>query len=199
MKFKSIYFLFLSIVLFSCKDNSIELKIEQEKEAKKAEVIFNSINNAWSFKPKTLDANTQNTVNNWNEWNNFLKEINQKPKGRISEFQKKAKILSKKAEELNNNIPKKYNLPQIKSRLLVLTTKLKELELFINLSHINEKKIILLIPEINQEIQSLQLQMQEIVKREQIPSEIGEPDRIKMLDTTRLAPSTLIKNQVNLE
>jgi hypothetical protein len=199
MKFKSIYFFLFSLLFFSCQDNSKELKIEQEKEAKKADAIFKTINKAWVFNTNPLDNSTQNVVNNWSEWNNFLREIKQKPKATIGAFQKKSKTLSKKAEDLNLNIPYKFNLPQVKSRILVLTTKLKELELFINLNQIQEKKVVAIIPEINQEIVALQLQMQEVMRREQIPTEIGEPDRIRMRDTTRLVPNDINENQKKVE
>jgi hypothetical protein len=199
MKFKSIYFFLFSLLFFSCQDNSKELKIEQEKEAKKADAIFKTINKAWVFNTNPLDNSTQNVVNNWSEWNNFLREIKQKPKATIGAFQKKSKTLSKKAEDLNLNIPYKFNLPQVKSRILVLTTKLKELELFINLNQIQGKKVVAIIPEINQEIVALQLQMQEVMRREQIPTEIGEPDRIRMRDTTRLVPNDINENQKKVE
>ena len=50
---------------------------------------------------------------------------------------------------------------------------------------IPDQKIVKLIPEINQEIQSLQFQFAEIDKKSQIKIEDGEADMIRMLDTTR--------------
>jgi hypothetical protein len=199
MKLKTVYIFLFSIITLSCQDNSKELKLEQLKEEKKTDAIFKIINKAWVFKTNPLDPMTQNNVNNWSEWNNFLSEINQKPRASIGAFQKKSKVLSKNAEDLNVNIPYKFNLPQVKSRISVLTTKLKQLELFISLKQIQEKKVIALIPEINTEIVALQMQMQEIMRREQIPSEIGEPDRIKMRDTTRLVPNNINENLGKVE
>ena len=42
-------------------------------------------------------------------------------------------------------------------------------------------------------VASLQLQFEEIVRKDKIPMEQGESDMIKMLDTTRAIPSTPIK------
>lgn len=189
MKFKIIYFLALFFFMFSCKDNTVELKLEQAKEAKKKEVIFDKINKGWVFNTPNLESITQSKVNQWIEWRAFLTEINQKPKSTIGAFQKKAATLSKKVTELNNNIPVDFNKPQVKSRIAVLTTKVKSMDLFINLNQIPDQKVVQLIKEINVEILSLQSQMEEIVKRSLIPREAGEPDFIKMKDTTRAIPT----------
>ena len=189
MKFKIIYFLASIIVLVSCKDNTVELKLEQVKEAKKKEVIFDNINKGWVFTTPNLESQTQSKVNRWIEWRAFLTEVNQKPKSTIGAFQKKAKALSKKVTELNNNIPSEFNKPQVKSRIAVLTTKVKSMDLFIHLNQIPDQKVIQLIKDINVEILSLQMQMEEIVRRSLIPREEGEPDFIRMKDTTRAIPT----------
>jgi hypothetical protein len=49
----------------------------------------------------------------------------------------------------------------------------------------NKQKIVKLIPEINQEVESLQQQFAEIDTKNQIKIEDGEADMIRMLDTTR--------------
>ena len=190
MKLKLVCFFLLSMVLFSCKDDTVKRLAEQKKEAQKKEVIFDKINKGWVFITPNLEATTQSKVNNWIEWKAFLTEINQKPKSTIGAFQKKAKALSKKVIELNNNIPPEFNKPQIKSRVTVLTTKIKAMDLFIHLNQIPDKKVLQFIQDINVEITSLQMQMEEIVRRNQIPREAGEPDLIRMKDTARAIPST---------
>lgn len=188
MKLKSLC-LVLVIMLFSCQNDNKERLIEQKKEAKKKEVIFNNINNGWNFKILPVDPTTQSKINSWTEWRNFLSEINQKPKSSIGAFQKKASILSKKATDLNNNIPSEFSKPQVRSRIMVVITKIKSMDLFIHLNQIPDTKVVKLISEINMEIQYLQLQMEEIVRRSQIPMEEGEQDIIRMKDTTRAIPS----------
>ena len=189
MKIKIVFLSLISFLALSCQEDAAQRKIEQEREAKKNDAIFNNINRGWIFDIVPLESTTQSKINNWNEWRTFLNEINQKPKSSISAFQKKAKVLSSKVVELNNNIPIEFNKPQIKSRIAVVTTKVKSLDLYINLSAIQDKKVVKLASEINREIEYLQLQLEEIVIRSQIPKEEGEPDLIRMKDTTRAIPN----------
>ena len=193
MKLKSLSLFILSLLLFSCQDNNKELLIEQAKEAQKKEVIFNNINKGWVFNIAPVEPTTQARINNWMEWRNFLTEINQKPKSTIGAFQKKAATLSKKVVDLNNNIPVEFNKPQVKARIAVITTKVKSMDLFIHLNQIPDGKVVKLVGDINMEIEYLQLQLEEIVKRSQIPNEEGEPDFVKMRDTTRAIPNTPIQ------
>ena len=62
-----------------------------------------------------------------------------------------------------------------------------------------DTKVVKNIGEINQEILSLQLQLEEIVRRSQIPKEAGEPDRIRIQDTTRAIPNTMTQKQMGVE
>ncbi len=180
------------MLLFSCQDDSKQRQIEQVKEAKKKQTVFENINRGWIFDITPIDPTTQSKITGWNEWRNFLAEINQKPKSSIGAFQKKAATLSKKVVELNNNIPSEFNKPQVKARIGVITTKIKAMALFINLNQIPDKKVVKLVGEINMEIEYMQLQIEEIVRRSQIPREDGEPNIISIKDTTRAIPNIQI-------
>jgi hypothetical protein len=191
MKLKSVYILFFSLLIVSCQNDNKLLIIEQQKEAQKKEVVFNNINNGWTFTISPVEPTTQAKINGWMEWRNFLTEINQKPKSTIGAFQKKAAALSKKVDALTFTIPAEFNKPQIKARIAVLSTKIKSMDLFIHLNQIPSSKVVKLIGEINTEIDFFQLQLEEIVKKSQIPMEEGESDIIKMKDTTRAIPDEL--------
>ncbi|WP_374549287.1 hypothetical protein [Flavobacterium sp.] len=181
-----IFLLFLfTLGLISCRKDEAIQKLEQEKEAKKLEVIFENINRNWNFNTQPINATSQQLTQNWSEWRNFLKELSQKPKSSIGAFQQKAKTLSKKAQELNNNIPVTYNKPEIKSRIASVATKINSINLYIHLKTIPDEKIIQLVPEINEELRSLQNQLAEIDQKNNIKMEDGEADMIKMLDTSR--------------
>jgi hypothetical protein len=91
--------------------------------------------------------------------------------------------------DLQMNIPFEFDNQQIKSRISVIITKVKSLDLYIHLRQIPEQKVIKLVNELNTEIDYFQLQMEEIVKRSQIPMEEGEQDLIKMKDTSRAIPN----------
>ena len=189
MKFKAIYLLLLSFLVLSCQNDNKERILEQQNEAKKREAIFNTINQAWNFNVPTMQSGAQAIANSWSEWRSFVNEINLKPKSTMGAFQKKASTLSKRVTDLNANIPSRYNSPQIRSRISVLTTKIKSLDLFIHLNQIPDKKVTQILTDINIEITSLQMQMQEIISKSLIPMEAGEEDIIRMKDTSRAIPN----------
>ena len=188
----------LLFLIISCKDNNQNRLAENLKDFKKKEVIFANINKAWVFNTNPSNATSQSLTANWTEWRIFLDEMSKKPKSTIGAFQQKAKNLSKKALDLKTKIPAKFNGPAIKSRITVLITKINSLDLYINLSQIPDTKVIALINEINEQIQSLQAQMDEITRRSQIQTEVGESDLIKMMDTTRAIPNLTMNGGQNI-
>ena len=190
MKYKISLFLLLIFVLNSCQNENEKRLAENLKVAKKNEKIFNNINKAWVFIDEPINEVSEKNVNSWNEWREFLKELGEKPRKTIGAFQKKSTAISKKAMALNNNIPAEFNLPQIKSRISILITKVKMMDLFIHLDKIPDEKVTFLIGEINKELVSLERQMDKIVEKSKIPKEEGEEDFLRMLDTTRAIPNS---------
>ena len=189
MKLSFSTLLLVFVFLSSCQEDPKARLLEQEKETKKREAIFTSINNGWNFNSQPLNGTSRELTTYWAEWRVFLNELGQKPKSSIGAFQQKAKTLSKRATELNNNIPIKYNLPEVKARIAVLTTKVNAINLYIHLNQIPDKKIVQLIQEINSEVASLQSQFDEIIVKSEIKIEDGEGDMLRMLDTTRAIPT----------
>lgn len=190
MKYKIVAFLSLVLMLNSCKDNIQKREAENKKEAQKKEVIYKNISKSWNFYATPINTTSEQSVASWTEFRQFLDELGQKPRKTIGAFQKKATELSKKVLLLNNNIPFQFQQPQIKSRIGTLITKVRLLDLFIHLDNIADKKVILLIGEINAELVSLQRQMDKITEKSKIPVEEGESDMLRMLDTTRAIPNT---------
>ena len=189
MKYKISLFLLLIFVLNSCQNENEKRLAENLKVAKKNEKIFNNINKAWVFIDEPINEASEKNVSSWNEWRDFLKELGEKPRKTIGAFQKKSTAISKRAIALNNNIPAEFNQPQIKSRISILITKVKMMDLFIHLSTIPDEKVTFLIGEINKELVSLERQMDKIVEKAKIPKEEGEADFLRMLDTTRAIPN----------
>ena len=181
--------LFAALILFSCKEDKQVRQNENLKDTQKKTVVFNTINSKWNFNTQPINPAAQGALTIWAEWRILMGELAQKPKSTIGAFQQKSKILSKKAIDLNNNIPIAYNKPEVKSRISVLITKINALDLFINLQNIPANKVVGLIQEINIQIRSIQTQLGEIVRKNTIPREEGETDMIKMLDTARAIPS----------
>jgi len=192
MKIKVYYILLLMVIGVSCQDDDAKRETARLKNLEKTEKVFETINKNWNFSEMPMNGETQTWLGNWSEWRNFLTEIKQKPKSSIGAFKKKSKTLSKKVRELNNNIPIKFANPQVKSRISILTTQINSLDLYMNLDNVPADKVVALVPEINKAIASLQLQFEEIVRKDKIPMEQGESDMIRMLDTTRAIPSAPI-------
>ncbi|MDI6045438.1 hypothetical protein [Flavobacterium yafengii] len=192
MKYKIAVFFSLVFLFLSCKNDNEKRIAENKKEMQKREVIFKNIEKGWVFYDTPVTEASEKSIASWNEWRIFLAELAQKPKKSIGAFQQKSKALSKKVMALDDNIPYEYNKPQIKSRLSTLITKVRLLDLFIHLDNIPDKKVTLLMSEINLELVSLQRQMDKIVEKSRIPLEEGESDLLKMMDTTRAIPNTPI-------
>ena len=176
--------LFTGILFASCQKDDKRLE-EQLRDQKAKEVIFNNINKSWNFSTPQLSPNTASFATSWTELRIFLTELNEKPKSSIDAFRKKAKALSVKANNLGTAIPPKFNTPGIKARILVLTTKINSIDLFINLDNIPDQKVISNVNGANEELAALYREMDEIVRKSEIPKEEGESDMIKMLDTAR--------------
>lgn len=190
MKFKFICLFSLVFILNSCKNDTEKRLVETQKDAKKKELIFSNIDKGWVFNANPINPTSQANTVSWNQWRSFLSELNQKPKKSIGAFQKKSTEISKKAMALNEFIPEEFNKPQIKSRISILITKVRMLDLYIHLNDIPDQKVIALIPEINIELASLQNEMDKIVQKSKIPLEEGESDLIKMLDSARAIPNS---------
>lgn len=174
------------LFLFSaCKDDDKIHALEITKALKEKELVFDTVNKTWNFTPKPLTPESQAITNNWNEWRLFTAELYQKPKGTIGAFQRKTKILVQKVEILNTSIPERINKPQIKSRLMAITTKIKALHTFINIDRIPEKKVVELITDLNVEVNAFQDQIEEIVKRSHIQKEEGEQEMLNSINGSK--------------
>lgn len=192
MKYQVVIVCSLLFLLSSCKEDNQRRDAENKKAAQKKAVIFNNISKSWDFYDTPINTTSEQSVASWTEFRQFLEELGQKPSKTIGAFQKKTAELSKKVMQLNNNIPFQFQQPQIKSRIGTLITKVRLLDLFIHLDAIPDKKVMVLVGEINTELVSLQRQMDKITEKSKIPVEEGESDMLQMLDTTRAIPSTTL-------
>jgi hypothetical protein len=190
MKYKLSCFLFLIILLSACKNNDQKRIAENERDAQKKEVIFSNINKGWVFYDTPINTTSEASMATWNEFRLFLAELAIKPKKTIGAFQQRSTAISKKAMTLNTKIPNQFDKPQIKSRISTLITKVRLLDLYIHLDNIPDKKVVRTISEINNELSSLQRQMDKITEKSNIPVEEGESELKKMMDASRAIPNT---------
>ncbi|MGQ7945810.1 hypothetical protein [Flavobacterium sp. WC2509] len=186
MNYKVTLLFLVILIQFSCKNDNDKRLADQLKDIKKKELIFTTIKKGWNFFDSPINTTSEATIKTWPEWREFMEELAKKPKQTIREYQKKSKALSTKVMALNTNIPTQFDTPQIRSRIATLTTQVRMLDLYINLTDISEKKVVKLVAEINIELVSLQRQMDKIVEKGKIPMEAGESELLQMiLDTTR--------------
>lgn len=189
----------LVVLLFSCKDDNQQRLAENKKEAAKKEIIFSQIEKGWIFYDSPINETAEESEKTWTEFRLFLTELSKKPKKSIEAFQQRASAISKAAMNLNNNIPIAFDQPQIKSRISVVITKVRMMDLYINLDNIPAKKVVVLISEINRELAALQREMDKTVEKSKIPVEEGEADLKQMLDNTRAIPTTGPTNVITIE
>lgn len=191
--------LLLFCVLLSCKDHKKQREAEQARDLKKKELVFANVSKSWNFNATPINAASQSMVSSWPAWRDLMRELSQKPQSSIGAFQKKARTLTTRVSDLPKQIPPRYNIPEMRSRISVLVTKINSLNLFINLDEIPDQKVALLITEINAQLLSIQQQMDEVERKSRIPTEEGESEMIRMLDTSRAVPTKTEKTLIPIE
>lgn len=195
MQMKYFYTFIVAIFfMIGCANNSKQDALSA-KEAQKNATVFSEISKKWKFNFPTTSSSIQTVLDNWNQWNQFQKELEQKPKTTLSAFQMKISNVSLKADSLSYTVPEKFNIPQVRSRLVTLKTKINALDTYMNLQVIPEKKVFKLIENINSEIKGVYGQFNEIEIKNDIPKEIGEDEMIKALDTSRMATAKFLEEK----
>lgn len=201
MKLLFSYSFMLLLLFSSCKEDTQVHEIEIQKAKKEKELVFNSINKAWNFPERTLTPESQIISTSWNEWRLFINELHQKPTATISAFKLKTRNLVQKADMLEATIPNKLNKPQVKTRLVAMITKLKALNMFLNVDRIPEKRVVTIITDLNLEVNAMYDQIEKIVRRSHIQLEEGEAVMIKNIggkinETTTPPANELPSNEI---
>ena len=177
---------FCSVIFFSCNKNE-EQALIVEKMEKKSRASFEQINKAWQLNIPITSPEVRGVLNQWQEWKNFEEELQQKPKSSINAFKHKVLNLVAKSTSLHENVPPRFNIPQVRSRIVALQTKILALDTYFSLDVVPHEKVQNLIAAINKELHAFYMQCEEIIIKNSIPTEIGEPKIISISDTTRNA------------
>lgn len=190
-------FVFIGLLglLFSCKDDEAARIAETKRTQKVNDSILGVIDRNWKFNVTPAPPKVAAQLGNWNEWQQFNNELQQKPTGTLDAYRRKVNVLSSKVDGLVNNIPATFNKPQVRSRIAVLITQVKQLQTFIGLETIPDKKVVSLIHAVADNVNSAQVQFDEIIRFSEIPKEEGEEQMIRALDTTRLANPDMMPPQ----
>lgn len=189
---KFIILLCLPALMLSCNDDEQVRAAEALRAQKYNDSILTIINKNWKFNIPPVTPKVKAKIDGWNEWQQFKAELADKPTGSLNAYRGKVKAIAEKAEELNKTIPPFFNQPQMRSRLGVLMTKVRSLYTYIDLTVVQEKKVIQYINEISKETTSIQNQMDEMVRFSEIPMEKGEEELLMALDTVRMANPDMI-------
>ena len=174
---------FCSVIFFSCNKNE-EQALIVEKMEKKSRASFEQINKAWQLNIPITSPEVRGVLNQWQEWKNFEEELQQKPKSSINAFKHKVLNLVAKSTSLHENVPPRFNIPQVRSRIVALQTKILALDTYFSLDVVPHEKVQNLIAAINKELNAFYMQCEEIIIKNSIPTEIGEPKIISISDTT---------------
>lgn len=169
----------------SCKDDDLKRVAEQERYQQKRSQVLTNISRTWKFREMQLSPRSQELVQDWAQWRLFFSELSNTPTRTIEAFQKKSKDLTRKADDLFQTLPEDMQIVELRSRFLVLLNYFRSLEMFVNLDEIPEQKVMLLIQEINQQLSSIKLQMEEMHRKKDIKMEDGEAEMLRLLDTSR--------------
>jgi hypothetical protein len=178
--------IFCNVIFFSCKNNEEQVLLVEKMEKKNRE-SFEQINKAWQLNIPATSPEVRGVLNQWQEWKNFEEELQQKPKLSINAFKHKVLNLVAKSTSLHENVPPRFNIPQVRSRIVALQTKILALDTYFSLDVVPHKKVQNLIAAINKELHAFYIQCEEVIIKNRIPTEIGEPKIISISDTTRNA------------
>lgn len=184
-KYLTLVVLLVAGIITSCKEDDSNRVAEQERYQEKRTQVLTNISRAWKFREMQLSPRSQELVQDWAQWRLFFSELSNTPTGTIEAFQKKSKDLTRKADDLFQTLPEGMQIVELRSRFLVLLNYFRSLEMFVNLDEIPEQKVMLLIQEINQQLSSIELQMEEMHRKKDIKMEAGEAEMLRLLDTSR--------------
>jgi hypothetical protein len=188
MNLKSLLILILWTFTLACQQTDEQKLVQQQKAQAARNLVLSEIKSGWHFHTPHLRPDTQDKLRNWAELRQFNSEIMQTPGSSIGGFQQKAKSLSKKALELNKSIPAEFDKPEVKSRIAALTTKINQINLYLNIREIPAKKISTLVADADDAWSALYREMNEIIQKSKIPLEEGESDILMMQDPSRAIP-----------
>lgn len=190
--FAIIPLLFVAIIVSSCKKEEHNADIYKNQMQQRQDSIFNQIEQSWNFVIPASATEVEQSLSNWKIWNEFVDEITLKPITSITAYQKKIdQIEAKLNSVMYLKYPDEFNTPDIKARVSVLMTSLKNLHMYLRLNPIDSDKVTFYINEVQNDINNLMDQMQTNIKRKSLPQTVLEKNMLQqVLDTIRRANPT---------
>lgn len=184
--------LIILVVLCGCKKTTSDTYSLNEEQVRRQDSLFNNVNQKWVFERPEIPKNVQDKINEWKEWHDLLEEISSKPLSSLSAFRQEAENLTALGEKLSVSVPEGFNNHAVQSRIALLNTHLQNLDMYMQLDLIPDKKISEILANINKSTQSIVNQMEEILLKKSIPREEGEENLYQNIDTVRRATSKVL-------
>lgn len=181
----------VSILTFSCKeDNKFEkeqeLKLTQHKDS-----VYQFLTKNWNLRIPETTPELDQILQEWKPWQELAQEVRLKPVSSIGAFQKRSARLAELISSLTyQEYPAELNLPDIKTRVSLLQTALNNLNMFLEVEPIDIKKLDHDIKYVNRAFRLLTAQMEENIRKANIPQEEGEAEMLEAIDNERRANPT---------
>ena len=132
-------YLLLIILLHSC-NNSVKINNKFSKN----NTIENSINISSKTNPQQLSLEAQNITQKWSSLPELQSIINDLKSENYTAFMEIDNYLMEFITELKKTLPNKLNTPSITSRIIVLETKILELESVLSKNQFETKKKVII-------------------------------------------------------
>lgn len=187
------YITLLVIALFfGCKKTTSDTYKLNQEQIERQDSLFNNVDRKWIFETPTTPEIVQSKIRDWEDWHNLQDEISSKPLSTLSAFRQEAETLALLSERLSATVPDEFNSVAIQSRIALLNTNIQNLDMYMQLDQIPDKKISDILTNINKSMQSIINQMEEILIKKSIPREEGEENLFQHIDTVRKATPKLL-------
>ena len=188
-------FIILSIGLLvfttSCQDEEKLRKEQQEKQQAHNDSVFSYLENNWQFTVRTDNKELEVILKNWDTWAFFEEEIKLKPVTSTNAYLKKAELLESRVQSIiYTKHPELLDKLDVKSRTIVLLNAIRNLRMFLALDPVDVSKVDESIKEVNLNIKMLISKMEEEIRKNDFPKQLGEAEFLQVVDTVRRANST---------
>lgn len=180
----------ICLTVFSCQQKDNTQQSLNESVMQHNDSVFAFLETNWHFQIRQSSNELQNILQEWKIWQEFTQELAIKPVTSIGAYQNKIKVLDNKLTSLTYlKYPEALNTPDIKARITVLSTSIKNLNMFLQLNPIDLDKVELSLNQVNENLDILLSQMQNNLSKPAIHSS-STADFDQLLDTVRRANPT---------
>lgn len=186
--FLTLQILLTCLLLFSCQEKDKMQQSLKDRALLHQDSVFNFLEDSWHFTLKQPSSELNQILEQWKIWQEFTQELEIKPVTSIRAFQNQIKVIDNKLQSLIYlKYPEQLDTADIKARITVLSTSLKNLNMFLHLQHIEIDKIQYALDQVNENLDILMTQMQNNLSKPTLHTPNSTSDVELLLDTVRRA------------